>query len=46
MSEWISLEFVVFAVSMTVIAYPFFGAILYGDPWTWIFEDPTDPPTK
>jgi hypothetical protein len=33
-----SLEFVLFAVSMTIISYPFCGAILYGDPWLWIFK--------
>lgn len=32
------MSFVVFAIICTAISYPFCGAILYGDPWTWIFE--------
>jgi hypothetical protein len=33
-----SLDFILFAASMAIVAYPFFGAILYGDPWRWIFK--------
>lgn len=33
------MEFIIFSVICTAIAYPFWGAILYGDPWTWIFEE-------
>lgn len=32
-------EFVAHMVICTVIAYPFCGAILYADPWTWIFKE-------
>ena len=34
-----SWEFVAFSIAMTAVSYPFCGAILYGDPWTWIFKD-------
>lgn len=33
------LEFITFATICATVAYPFWGAILYGDPWLWIFRD-------
>lgn len=33
------MSFVIFMVICTALSYPFFGAILYGDPWTWIFKE-------
>lgn len=33
------MSYTIFTVICTVIAYPFCGAILYGNPWKWIFEE-------
>ena len=32
------MSFVLFAICMTVFSYPFIGAVVYGDPWTFIFK--------
>ena len=36
------MSFVIFTLGVTVVSYPFFGAIVYGDPWTWIFKEKKD----
>ena len=35
------MSFVIITVICVAIAYPFCGAILYADPWTWIFKEDT-----
>lgn len=32
------MSFILFTLCMTVFFYPFFGAVCYGDPWTWVFK--------
>lgn len=28
---------------LLIVGYPIHGAVMYGDPWTWIFKkEPTD----
>ena len=36
------MSFVIFTLGVAVVSYPFFGAIVYGDPWTWIFKEKKD----
>ena len=38
-----SWEFVTFIACMMAVAYPFWGAIVYGDPWRWVFKDNHEP---
>lgn len=33
------MSLVLFSICMTVFSYPFFGAVIYGDPWTWVFKE-------
>lgn len=32
------MSFLLFTLCMSVISYPFIGAVVYGDPWTFIFK--------
>jgi len=37
------MDFLLFCAVLMPVAYPVYGAVMYGDPWTWIFkEEPTD----
>lgn len=31
-------EFIVLAMISTLIVYPFFGAVLYAEPWSWLLK--------
>lgn len=33
------MNFVIFTVICITVAYPFWGGILYDDPWAWIFKE-------
>lgn len=33
------MSFILFTLSVIIISYPFFGAVVYGDPWTWVFKE-------
>lgn len=37
------IDFLLFLVPVAVVMYPVHGAVMYGDPWAWIFKkEPTD----
>lgn len=33
------MALVLYFIGVTVVSYPFFGAIVYGNPWTWVFKE-------
>ena len=38
------MDFLLLCAALLPVAYPVHGAVMYGDPWTWIFnkEPPHD----
>lgn len=33
------MSFVLFTLGVMIFSYPFFGAVVYGDPLTWVFKE-------
>ena len=36
------MAFLLFCAVLMPVAYPVHGAVMYGDPWGWIFKESTD----
>lgn len=37
------MEFWILLLALSVVGYPIHGAVMYGDPWAWIFKQEQSP---